>query len=187
MKKFIFYPIWRVDETENRLQQFEENGFRVDSVTNSYWFTLTKKSNSKEFQYFFVYKSFKGQNMGTYSYSLENKYGANKVKTKFSYCDVYRVSMGYDESFMKSARADFIKSIILQNFIINFILFVLGIVICCFSATFLATLLGSIFSFIFFISSLYCLYGYVMQKKKCKRIEKSLCRSNQSEDGESSR
>ncbi len=43
-KKFIYFPLWKIDELEKTLEEMEKQGYRTVYVKNSYWFYFKKSS-----------------------------------------------------------------------------------------------------------------------------------------------
>ena len=47
MKKFVFFPLWRIEDVEKYLESMEQKGYRLEKIKHSYWFYF-KESTSKK-------------------------------------------------------------------------------------------------------------------------------------------
>ncbi|MCQ2740964.1 MAG: hypothetical protein MJ210_02470 [Alphaproteobacteria bacterium] len=176
--KFIFFPIWNVEKIEKELYKEEENGCLIRSVKFNYWFSFSEKKNSNSTSnYFLTYKSFRGESMGTTDYALSSSHSANEVKTDNCYYSLYRTKSNEEElRFIRECRTDYLK-VILRNriFITLFFLFCFSgnLVLSFFSDELRAySLILSVPAVISALILAIWIYGYKVQKRKCKIIEK---------------
>lgn len=38
MRKLMWFPIWKIDELENKLSEYEEEGYKVSEIKYSYFY-----------------------------------------------------------------------------------------------------------------------------------------------------
>ena len=78
MKKFFFFPLWKVEKIEKALSNMEQNGWRLDKISffNCFHFV---ESSPKKTSYFFTYKLIKENGMADIEHFLKSKLGANPV------------------------------------------------------------------------------------------------------------
>lgn len=180
MKKFIFFPLWKIEELENTLEGMEKQGYRTVYVKNSYWFYF-KEVKPKEVSYFLSYTSPKGQNMLSCDYAVLSNHNGHPVKQKSCYYKLFRTTKPKSElDFLYGVRQDFIKHIFLQKFLL-FLFMLILVSVGCFSeivsteefTNFIMTkivfLLLCVAVCLFF--SVYYIYGYIKQCKKIKQWE----------------
>lgn len=176
MRKFIFFPLWRIEELEQELEKMEMNGYRLTDVKYSYWFTF-KESRSKEMCYFLSYKSFRGSSLGSVEYSLESKHKALLIDAEFCYFSLYRANETKENmSFLYDMRMDYIKSILLEKALTAlFISFIFILIL--FAEIRTLNRIQYIPILVFFIGisvflMVYYFYGYSKQKSKCKKYKR---------------
>lgn len=172
MRKFIFFPLWKIEDIEKYLESMEQNGYRLEKIKFSYWFCFTK-STSKQMCYFLSYKSFRGSGMGHYDYALLSKHGANPVESKWCFYTMYRTK-DYKEnmSLLYESRLDYIKTKLLENALTSLFLIVLFSVIFLFAVVnqsgHSAILVFCPIMGICVFLTIYYFYGYFKQKIKSK-------------------
>lgn len=172
IKKFIFFPIWKIDELENYLKEMEKQGYRLDYIKYSYWFYF-KESNPKEMNYFLSYKSFRGQNMDHCDYAIESEHNGHIINHTYSYYRLYRSADESDNlKFLYEVRQDYILHKILENFFSILIFFLLFLVLIFLTKTLQEKIFNAIAVIICLIIMMYYLYGYIKQKQKVKKWEK---------------
>ncbi|MEG1719432.1 MAG: hypothetical protein RR306_03810 [Clostridia bacterium] len=129
MKKILFYPLWKAEELENRLHNFELNGWRLKGVTYSYVFDFVK-SSAKNSNYIITYDMAKDNSPCMYEYEqkLLTDYSANMIQTKFTGFDIFRVT-GDKRAFddLKNYRRNYFKHVLFQYMLISAIFFITGI------------------------------------------------------------
>lgn len=174
MKKFIYTPLWNIEQTEKILAEMEANGYRLDRVKYNHWYYF-KETKPKYINYFLSYKTYIGEDMGTYDYSLVSQYHAQEINETFSSYTIYRTSVKREKlNFIIGARMDYIKSVILRNIFINLIILAPLLFVFILSDILYQKVLFGILSFVMILSTLYMIYGYVKQKKKIKIFEKTI-------------
>ena len=62
MKRIILFPIWKVDELEKKLCEFEKKGYRVTNIKYSYIF-LFNEVKANESDYFISYAAYRDESM----------------------------------------------------------------------------------------------------------------------------
>ncbi len=177
-KKFIYFPLWKIDELEKTLEEMEKQGYRTVYVKNSYWFYF-KKSRPKEVSYFLSYISPRGQNMMSCDYAISSNHKGHPVNNKSSYYKLFRTTELKSELvLLYGIRDDFIKHVFLQKIFISlFMLLLLSLVtfagimttknFTTLNIVEIAFVLLCITLCLFF--SVYYLYGYLKQCKKIKQ------------------
>ena len=95
MRKFIFFPLWKIEKTEHTLAEMEKSGYRLTRVMFSYWFYF-QKASPKDIRYFFEYKSFRGKTI-PFDYFLLSNHNANIVKNVYCYYSVFRTKATKEE------------------------------------------------------------------------------------------
>lgn len=78
MKKFFFFPLWKIEKLEEKLSKLEHMGWRLDKLSpfNCFYFV---ESSAKNTSYFFTYKLIKENGMADIEHCLKSKYSANPV------------------------------------------------------------------------------------------------------------
>ena len=89
MKKFVFFPSWKIENVEKYLEDMEQKGYRLEKIKHSYWFYF-KESVPKQMCYFLSYKSFRGSGNGHCDYALLSQHGANPIESKTCFYTLYR-------------------------------------------------------------------------------------------------
>lgn len=175
MKKFVFFPLWKIEDIEKYLESMEQKGYRLEKIKHSYCFYF-KESIPKRMCYFLSYKSFRGGSMGHCDYSLLSKHSANPVKSEWCFYTMYRTKERKENlSLFYGVRSDYIKTKLLERALTSLFLTIL------FAAVVLAAIITKsnykeicLFSSIIGVSvylTIYYFYGYVKQKNKCKKYE----------------
>ena len=182
MKKFIFFPLWEIEEIEKYLESMEEKGYRLVGVRDSYWFYF-KKSVPKQMCYFLTYKSFRGKSMGHCDYALKSSHSANPIETIMCFYNIYRTKERKENmSLLYGARLDFIRAKLLENALGAMFLTILFSAICVAALMAPSTMtssiiyaklcfLGAIIGICLYLT-LYYFYGYFKQRNKCKKYER---------------
>ena len=179
IKKFIFFPIWKIDKLENKLNEMEKQGYRLDYIKYSYWFYF-KKTNPQNSNYIITYDMAKDNRPGMYEYrhQLLSEYSANKILTKYTKFNIFRVT-GQNKNFKKliTYRDKYFQHVYFQYFIASFIMFSILfplIIIVLHNLEIISfELVFIIICFIIcFIIMIYNLYGYIKQKQKIIKCEK---------------
>ena len=175
MKKFVFFPLWRIEDVEKHLESMEQKGYRLEKIKHSYWFYF-KESTSKQMCYFLSYKSFRGSSMGNCDYALLSKHSANPIKSKWCFYTMYRTKE-YEEnlSLLYEVRLDYIKTKLLEKALTSLFLTILFVIIIL-AAIITKSSYKEIYLFSLIIGmcvylTVYYFYGYFKQKNKCKNYE----------------
>ena len=141
----------------------------------SYWFYF-KKATPKDNTYFFAYKAFRGKII-PFDYFLLSNHNANIVKDVYSYYSVYRTKATKEElKLLYDVRSEYIKEVLLENFLPCLLLFVL--LLCILLKQILSKRINVLFflcAFLVVVSSfgvIYYLYGYLYQIRKIKQLLK---------------
>lgn len=175
MKKFVFFPLWRIEDVEKCLESMEQKGYRLEKIKHSYCFYF-KESIPKQMCYFLSYKSFRGSSMGHCDYALLSKHSANPIKSKLCFYTMYRTKEPKENlSFLYEVRLDYIKTKLLEKALTSLFLTILFVTVV------LAAIITKssykeicLFSPIIGICvylTIYYFYGYFKQKNKCKNYE----------------
>lgn len=175
MKKFVFFPLWKIENVEKYIETMEQKGYRLEKIKHSYYFYF-KESIPKQMAYFISYKSFRGKSMGYCDYALLSEHNANSIESKMCYYTMYRTKEHKENlSLLYEVRLDYIKMKLFENFLTSLFLTILFLVI-----GLLAIITQSSYKEICFFSpiigicfglTIYYFYGYLKQKRKCKNYE----------------
>lgn len=167
MKRVILFPIWKVDELEKKLCEFEKKGYRVTNIKYSYIFWFNEVM-AKETDYFISYAAYRDESM----IACERYVNGSKVQTSLSYYSLYRIDGNKDIiQFIRGARMDYIKAVIrtkLLFFFIFFLLLLIFLILNIDKMTCNQLIFDSVFLLIFFLFTAYYLFGYIKQIRKCK-------------------
>lgn len=172
MRKLIWFPIWKIDELENKLSEYEEEGYRVSEIKYSYFYYF-KKVEPKKTNYYISYVMTRDESM----FACERYVKGSQIPIKYCFYSLCRT--GEDEEkmkFIRSARMDYIKSVLIQKMLFCFALFLMFLLL-----TFLNMnkvtdsrfAIYIVFLSIFLFYTYYYLFGFIKQLMKCKKFEKS--------------
>jgi len=166
IKKYIFFPLWKIEVLEKKLSEMEQKGYRLENIKFSYCFFF-KKSTPKEMNYFLSYKSFRGQSMSYADYALESRHYANLIKSKMCFFNLYRTKEQKEKlSLLYEARLDYIKRILLEKALTSF--FITIIFTNLFFLSLMKAWLAIALAVISACLTTYYMIGYNKQKIKCK-------------------
>ncbi len=179
MKKYMFFPLWKIEKLEDWLEEMEKKGYFLDNIKYSYFFSF-RESVPREGHYFLTYKSFRGAGMGSWEYALESTHKANPVKTKMCFYSMYRTKESKEKlSLLFETRLDYFKRLLLGKAFTA--LFVTVMFASAFCAAFITSplnkgiyLVGLIVILSAVLTTIY-FFGYCKQRKKCEIYEKSKC------------
>lgn len=175
MKKYIFFPLWKIESLEEYLESMEQKGYRLDNISYSHCFSF-KESTPKQMNYFLSIKSFSWLNMGCCDYALESRHNANQIKSKMCFFAMYRTKEQKEKlSLLYEARMDYIKRILLEKALTELFLSILYAVIII-SGIITSSINKGIWIIgvipaICFCLTVYHFFGYIKQKNKCKNYE----------------
>ena len=79
MKKFFFFPLWKIENLEGKLSKLEQNGWRLDRLSPFNCFHFVE-ATAKDTSYFFTYKLIKENGMADIEHFLKSKHNANPVR-----------------------------------------------------------------------------------------------------------
>lgn len=171
MKKIIPFPVWRIEELEKKLEEYEEKGYRVKKTRCLFLFDFEKTTPKRTdcFIPYSVSKNFDGH---------KNMIRGSKADSRF--CNFTVIRTGEDKeklSFIRSARMDYVKSVIRTR-----MFFALGLLLLLVFALFMdmnhmtEVKLNFYIAFISvsFIFLCYYFYGFIIQTKKCNRKLKEI-------------
>ena len=176
MKKFVFFPSWKIENVDKYLEDMEQKGYRLEKIKHSYWFYF-KESVPKQMCYFLSYKSFRGSGNGHCDYALLSQHGANPIESKTCFYTMYRTKERKENlSLLYGVRADYIKAKFLEISLTSLfftILFVaIGLAAILTQSSYTELCLTSPIIGICVFLTVYNLYGYFKQKTKCKKYER---------------
>lgn len=176
IKKFIFFPIWKIDELENSLKEMEKQGYRLDYIKYSYWFYF-KESNPKNVNYFMSYNNSRKLNCSFCDSNILSNHHGHKINSCHCFYNFYRTTESKDKlDFLYEIQREITLHSILELFFTAFFMFSLFFVL-----TLLSIKNTNIVSMIFVLFctlvclffTLYYLYAYIKQKQKIKKWEKN--------------
>lgn len=177
MKKIIWFPIWKIDELEKRLSEYEENGYRVSEVKYSYFYSF-KEVVPQKIDYYVSYTALIKMNTRDTSMLECDRYvKGGKIPTK--HCTYSLRRTREDEKkmdFIRGARMDYIKSVLMQKMLLWFAFFIMFFL---FMFLDMNKMTDSRFAFYILCLSItlfyFCFYllGFIKQIKKCGEFEKS--------------
>ncbi len=78
MKKFFFFPLWKIEKLEEELSKLEQKGWRLDRLSPFNCFHFVEAA-AKDTSYFFTYKLIKENGMADIEHFLKSKHSANPV------------------------------------------------------------------------------------------------------------
>ncbi len=188
MKKFIFNPLWKTDKTEEKLSQLERNGYRLINVKFNYWFYF-KKSEKRNVSYFCSFSDGRGLTMTNWESSICSNYSAQKIDTKFTSLNYYRVTKDNSKDellFLRETKEDFMKSKIKELVFILIFLSLLFVFLCFLIHLMIFKIIFAIISTVTVVITLLNLYGFIVQYKKCKTINSRIKIMIQTHIGKSS-
>lgn len=175
IKKFMFFPLWKVDELENELNKLECQGWRLVKIKFMLFYFV--KSNSKDTAYIVTYNmhnDFK-PNMYEYEHMLLSEYYADKISSGNISYSIFRIT-GKNRDFkdLIEYRNKYFQHILFQYIIGLFVLllFFLALIIVPIvfhGITILCDIIFTLFcEIILLLLTIYCIYGYIKQRKKAK-------------------
>lgn len=130
MKRFFFFPLWKIEKIEKELSELELNGWRLDrlSAFNCFHFV---ESSPKHTSYFFTYKLIKENGMADIERFLKSKHGANPVQGSPTASILYTVYVYRMVSSEDLEKPRFYRNIYLQHLVSQKILLGISLPILC--------------------------------------------------------
>ena len=184
MKKFVFFPLWRIEDVEKYLESMEQKGYRLEKIKHSYWFYF-KESTSKQMCYFLSYKSFRGSSMGYCDYALLSNHSANPIESQYCFYTMYRTKEHKEDLLpLYGVRSDYIKVKLLEKALTSLFLTILFLAI-----SFAPIIIKLSYKEICLLSpiiticiclTIYYFCGYFKQKSKCKSYEHDIFNNSSS-------
>lgn len=173
MKKFKYYPLWKVHELENFLSSSELQGRRLTCIKFSCIFYFVE-CKPKDSSYVITYDMPKDNTPCMYQYEqkLLSDYCANKIDTKATGYSVFRIT-GENRNFedLKDYRKKYLKHVMFQYMVISLIFLITGLLMLAASIYQNLSGYGSMATFIYFLFTLalfvYRVNGYIKQIKVC--------------------
>lgn len=175
MKKFLFYPLWKVDELERRLHCFELEGWRVSHITCSYFFDFVE-AKPKDAEYVLLYDMPRDRTAGMYEYEhkLLSEHAANAIGSSFTGYDLFRItSENRRFDSLKKYRRKYFRYVLRQRVCISFGFFALSLCLLLVAILqqepgiyFIPVCICVFFAFVLFT---YTVYGYLKQVLNCKK------------------
>ena len=174
MRKFKYYPLWKVNELEDFLSKSELEGMRLTCIKFSYIFYFVK-CKSKNSSYVITYDIAKDHVADMYQYEQEllSDYCANRITTKATGYSVFRIT-GKNRDFkdLKRYRREYFRHIMFQYMLISLIFLITGLMLVIASIYQHLSGYGLIITFSYFFFTLalfiYRIYGYIKQIRVCK-------------------
>ena len=173
MKRFKYYPLWKVHELENFLSSSELKGWRLTCIKFSCIFYFVE-CKPKDSSYVITYDMAKDNTPCMYQYEqkLLSDYCANKIDTKATGYSVFRIT-GENRNFedLKDYRKKYLKHVMFQYMVISLIFLITGLLMLAASIYQNLSGYGSMATFIYFLFTLalfvYRVNGYIKQIKVC--------------------
>lgn len=130
MWKFIWFPLWRYELIERKLEELEQRGLRVETVC-LFWLFKFKVSEPKTVRYIFTYTFPKDWGMIDLDINLKRYYRANPIKSRclFSW-NLYRITDITQEVEVGLFRRKYIQGVLLKKAMLSFSGVVFGLACC---------------------------------------------------------
>lgn len=173
MKKFKYYPLWKINDLEKFLSKSELEGWRLSYIKYSCIFYFVK-CKSKNSDYVVTYNMANDNTAGMYKYEQElmEDYCADKIASKATGYSVFRIT-GQNRDFkdLKQYRNKYLKHVMFQYMLISLIFLITGLMLMIASIHHSLPVYGQVAagSYLFLTLALfiYKIYGYVKQSKLC--------------------
>lgn len=169
MKKYFFFPLWKIEKIEENLSVLERKGWRLDRLSPFNCFHFVE-SPAKNTSYFFTYKLIKENGMADIEHFLKSKHSANPVRGTPAVSILHSVYVYRIVSCAELEKPRFYRNIYLQHLVYQKILLGMFILIfCSFLLTFQLTSYGLqaehitqwiFLGFISLLSLVYCVYQF---------------------------
>lgn len=182
MKKFFFFPLWKVEQVEEELSNLEQNGWRLDRLSPFNRFHFVKSSEKKS-SYFFTYKLLRENGMADIEHFLKSKHGANPVRGTPAASILHSVYVYRIASCVELEKPRFYRNIYLQHLVCQKILLGLFLpIVCTLSLPFQLIFSGMpaedipqwiFLGFLTLLSLIYCsyqLYGLCRLKQMYRKL-----------------
>ena len=186
MKKFFFYPLWKIERLEGKLSSLEQMGWRLDRVSPINCFHFVE-STAKDTSYFFTYKLIKENGMADIEHFIKSKHNANPVCGRLDVSILHSVHVYRIASCADLEKSRFYRNIYLQHLVRQKILFGLFFPILCSLILTLQIIGGGVpvedipqwilFGFITLLLLSYCgyqFYGLHRLKQQYKKMSQSM-------------
>ncbi len=125
MKKFFFFPLWKVEKIEAELSELEQQGWRLDKFSPFHCFHFVK-SSIKSTSFFFTYKLIKENGMADMEHFLKSKLNASPVHgttaSLFHSVYVYRIPSRPSLEKGRFYRNIYLQHMVRQKILLGFIL-----------------------------------------------------------------
>lgn len=130
MKKRFFTPIWKCEEIETKLEQLENNGWKLNKISGFRKFQFVK-SSPKATKYFVTCSFVKESGMIQAEQLLKSQYKATQINGNFieglKTTSVYRITKEADLHQRKIYRNRYLSHLVLQYIFIGLFLEILSI------------------------------------------------------------
>lgn len=186
MKKFFFYPLWKIEKLEEELSHLEQSGWRLDKISPINCFHFIQ-SAAKDASYFFLYKLIKENGMADIEHYLKSRLSANPVRGTPAASILHSVYVYRIVSCEDLEKPRFYRNIYLQHLVCQKILFGLFFPVLCSLMLILQIISGGVsnadipqwifFGFIALLSLTYCgyqFYGLYHLKHQYKKMLKHI-------------
>lgn len=138
MVKRFFSPIWKCEKIESKLEQLENDGWRLNKISGLRKFQFVK-SSPQTTRYFFTCSFVKESGMIQTEQLLKRQYKATKISGNFieglKTTSVYRITREADLLQRKVYRNIYLRHLVLQYILIGLLfssISVAGIILSCF-------------------------------------------------------
>ena len=121
MKKFFFFPLWKIENLEGKLSKLEQNGWRLDRLSPFNCFHFVE-ATAKDTSYFFTYKLIKENGMADIEHFLKSKHNANPVRGTPAASILHSVYVYRIVSCANLEKPRFYRNIYLQHLVFQKIL-----------------------------------------------------------------
>lgn len=182
----MFFPLWKIEKLENKLNEMEEQGYRLDCIKYSYWFYF-KKATPKSTDYILTYNMPRDNQPGMYIYErkLLSEHSASVIKS--SKYNVFRITgenrdfndlIGYRSEYFQHVYFQFMLASLLPALILAVPLILSihfnGAIVTNDMDAFAKGefVFSMIFEVVLLFFAVYYFYGYIQQKKKVKKWER---------------
>lgn len=178
IKKFIFFPIWKIDELENSLKEMEQQGYRLDYIKYSYWFYF-KESNPKTVNYFMSYNISRKLNCSFCDSNILSNHHGHEINSYHCFYNLYRTTESKDKlDFLYEIQREITLHSILELFFTALFMFSLLFILSFLSIkntnTDIVSMIFVLFcTFVCLLFTIYYLYAYIKQKQKVIKWKKN--------------
>lgn len=118
VKRFHYSPIWKIEKTEQWLQEMELSGYRLEKVSHFGMLYHFKPSKPKTVNYLFWFDGFRGDGMNSVADGLVRRVSANEIRTTpTTLLTLLRITAPCDLTFELDTRPIYLRVLIFFNFL----------------------------------------------------------------------